>query len=144
MTLPAGEQRVLDRIENSLRATEPRLASMYAIFTRLTSNESWPRREQLPDRRGWRGGAAWIGRVLSPRLIAVAIIPRGSKRLARALVLAQMVAVVAVLGLLIGLASHTVRTACHGVARVPSTLTKAHALDCQPQLGYPANQIPAK
>jgi hypothetical protein len=47
MSLPAGQQRVLDAIGEALRATEPRLASMFAIFTRLSKDEPPPRREQL-------------------------------------------------------------------------------------------------
>ena len=39
MALPACQQRALDRIEGALRASEPHLASMYAIFGRLSANE---------------------------------------------------------------------------------------------------------
>ncbi len=47
MSLPAGQQRVLDGIAEVFRMTEPRLASMFAIFTRLSKDEPPPRREQL-------------------------------------------------------------------------------------------------
>lgn len=47
MTLPASQQRDLDAIENRLAKREPRLASMFAIFTRLASGEALPRREAL-------------------------------------------------------------------------------------------------
>ena len=47
MSLPAGQQRILDGIADALRATEPRLASMFAIFTRLSKDEPPPRRERL-------------------------------------------------------------------------------------------------
>lgn len=47
MSLPAGQQRVLDGIAEALRMTEPRLASMFGIFTRLAKDEPPPRREQL-------------------------------------------------------------------------------------------------
>jgi len=36
MSLPARQQQVLDRIEDSLHACDPRLRSMFAIFTKLT------------------------------------------------------------------------------------------------------------
>ena len=39
MALPACQQRALDRIEGALRASEPQLASMYAIFGRLNAGE---------------------------------------------------------------------------------------------------------
>jgi len=48
VSLPAGQQRVLDRMESALQACEPRLASMFAIFTRLTRAEAVPRTESLP------------------------------------------------------------------------------------------------
>lgn len=47
MSLPAGQQRVLDGIAEALGLNEPRLASMFAIFTRLAKDEPPPRREQL-------------------------------------------------------------------------------------------------
>src|SRR5579859_344879 len=53
MSLPASQQRVLDSIENRLSTREPRLASMFAIFTRLTSNEALPRLEALNASPWW-------------------------------------------------------------------------------------------
>jgi hypothetical protein len=55
MSLPAGQQRVLDGIAETMRVTEPRLTAMFAIFTRLTKNEPRPGREAVapPRRRGW-------------------------------------------------------------------------------------------
>ena len=47
MGLPARQLKVLDRIETTLRGSDPRLASLYAIFTRLTRDEEMPRIEQL-------------------------------------------------------------------------------------------------
>jgi hypothetical protein len=46
MSLPAGEQRILDGIADGLRR-EPKLAAMYAMFTRLCGSEGLPRQEQL-------------------------------------------------------------------------------------------------
>ena len=45
---PASQQRVLERIESDLQGCEPRLVSMFSIFTRLTRNEGAPRTESLP------------------------------------------------------------------------------------------------
>jgi hypothetical protein len=47
MSLPASQQRVLDRIEEALKHREPRLASMFAIFARLNIGEHLPRIEAL-------------------------------------------------------------------------------------------------
>jgi hypothetical protein len=47
MGLPARQRRVLDRIESTLRGSDPRLTALYAIFARLTRDEEMPRIEQL-------------------------------------------------------------------------------------------------
>lgn len=47
MSLPAAQQHILDGIADRLRRTEPRLAGMYATFTRLCGNDGPPGREQL-------------------------------------------------------------------------------------------------
>jgi hypothetical protein len=60
VSLPACQQRALDRIESTLQACEPRLASMFAIFTRLARDEAVPRTESLRAETrvawSWRGG----------------------------------------------------------------------------------------
>jgi hypothetical protein len=53
MSLTASEQRALARIERVLQARDPRLRSLFATFTSLTSREALPEREQL-RRRAWR------------------------------------------------------------------------------------------
>ena len=58
MSLPADQQQVLDGIESDLEGFEPRLRSMFAIFTRLTRDEGPPRTESLRSasrhrRRTW-------------------------------------------------------------------------------------------
>lgn len=56
MSLSAGQQQVLDHIESDLEGCEPRLRSMFAIFTRLTRDDGAPRTESLrPEgcRRRW-------------------------------------------------------------------------------------------
>ena len=39
MSLPAAQQRVLDRMEGALQASEPQMAAMFSIFTRLNSDD---------------------------------------------------------------------------------------------------------
>ena len=39
MSLPACQQRALDRMDSALRASEPHLAAMYATFGRLNAGE---------------------------------------------------------------------------------------------------------
>ena len=70
MGLPAGEQRVLDTIENELRITDHQLAAAFAAFTRFASGTRMPRPERLTARhrlitrlRRWRiGGLHRTGR----------------------------------------------------------------------------------
>jgi hypothetical protein len=52
MSLPTGQQRILDGIEEGLRTHDLRLASLFATFTRLNSQEEMPEVEELkPARR---------------------------------------------------------------------------------------------
>jgi len=53
MSLPARQQRVLDRIEDALKRREPRLASMFAIFNRLNIHERLPWVEALEAVPWW-------------------------------------------------------------------------------------------
>jgi hypothetical protein len=53
MSLPASEARVLSTIEERLLARDPRLRSLFSIFTRLNWQEAMPAREQLRRPR-WR------------------------------------------------------------------------------------------
>ena len=47
MGLPVRQRRVLERIESTLRRSDPKLAARYAIFARLNRDEEMPRVEQL-------------------------------------------------------------------------------------------------
>jgi hypothetical protein len=129
MSLPVGQQRVLEDIEGALQTSEPRLASMYAIFTRLTKNETRPRCEELPAGRRFR----WLCCLSAGRIIR-AITPKPWGRVSRALALAQIITVLAALGVLIGLTAHTVRGACGGGMGVHPALTHTRA-GCRNQVG---------
>jgi len=48
--LPASQRKILGRIENALRGSDPRLAALFSIFTRLTRDEELPRIEQIRAR----------------------------------------------------------------------------------------------
>jgi hypothetical protein len=113
MSLPACQERILCGIEKALRAAEPRLASRFTIFTRLTSDEALPRTEQLLP-QSWLqrvlagAGRAW--RVLFPRPRSRGIAAmRAPGRPA-----ARLRAVVVLPVLLIIMASATVVTAIAG------------------------------
>jgi hypothetical protein len=53
MSLPVAEERTLTSIEQALRSRDPRLNSLFSIFTRLTWQEAMPTIEQIRRRR-WR------------------------------------------------------------------------------------------
>lgn len=53
MSLSASEVRTLSRIERALLSRDPRLRSLFSIFTCLTWQEAMPVREQIRRRR-WR------------------------------------------------------------------------------------------
>src|SRR6185437_4843589 len=50
MSLPIGQQRVLESIEGKLAESDPRLASLFSIFTRLNLAEKMPWIEQVAVR----------------------------------------------------------------------------------------------
>jgi hypothetical protein len=53
MTLPASQQRALDAIDDVLQSAEPRLATMFGVFTHVTRQEAMPAVETLPPGRWW-------------------------------------------------------------------------------------------
>jgi hypothetical protein len=73
MSLPACQQRVLDRIENALQRHEPRLTAMFAMFTRLNKNERIPRVEHLAIPPWWawrrRGQLRYLNRAAALRVM---------------------------------------------------------------------------
>jgi hypothetical protein len=72
--LSAGHQQALDGIESDLEGCEPRLRSMFAIFTRLTRDEGAPRTESLrPEARHVRW--AWLNRKVTVTLRTIIIVP---------------------------------------------------------------------
>jgi hypothetical protein len=72
MSLPARQQRVINELENAPRASEPRLASMYAIFARLNQNEPVAAEPLTAARRRRRvPGDAMFAIVLVPVLFTI-------------------------------------------------------------------------
>lgn len=51
MSLPVSEQRTLDLIDDELAASTPQLASMFGIFTRLSSDDGPAVAEELRPSR---------------------------------------------------------------------------------------------
>jgi hypothetical protein len=75
MNLPACQQRVLDRMEGALRASEPQLTSMYSIFSRLNADEPIGTEQLARKRLRWiQPGTALYAIVLIPVMFAAIIV----------------------------------------------------------------------
>jgi hypothetical protein len=75
MSLPAAQQRVLDRIEGAMRASEPQLTSMYAIFARLNAGEPVAAERLARKRMRWsQQGTAMYAIVLVPVMFVALIV----------------------------------------------------------------------
>ena len=94
MSLPTGQQRVLERIEGRLAESDPRLVSLFTIFTRLTRAEKRPWIEQVRVRpvayRLSRIGAWFrgVGRRPAARVRAMLLLPAALTAMACALTIA--------------------------------------------------------
>jgi hypothetical protein len=81
MSLPARQLRKLEEIEGSLNGSDPRLRSLFAIFTRLTRGEAMPWFEQVPARpiadglAAVRGAVRSIARRPAARVRALLLLP---------------------------------------------------------------------
>jgi hypothetical protein len=71
MSLPFRQERLLRRRENALRRSDPHLAGMLTIFTRISAGEEMPGRERLRTPMSWLcrplARAAALTSVLSAR-----------------------------------------------------------------------------
>ena len=77
MSLPARQQRMLNRIDRMLRDSDPRLAALFTIFTRLTWDEEMPRLEQIRARLTRVSG--WFARRTEPVRRRTPRVPRRLK-----------------------------------------------------------------
>jgi hypothetical protein len=76
MSLPAGQERVLNRMEGALQGSEPHLASMFAIFARLNAGEPVgpePLAYRRHRRRRSSAGNATYAVVIIPVMFAMII-----------------------------------------------------------------------
>src|SRR5499433_4066527 len=94
MGLPIGQQRVLESIEGKLAESDPRLVSLFSIFTRLTLTEKMPWIEQVALRPVTDRLAAlaywlrWIARRPAARVRAMVLLPAALTAVACALTIA--------------------------------------------------------
>ena len=93
MSLPIGQQRVLESIEGKLSESDPRLVTLFSIFTRQTQTEKMPWIEQVAIRPvAYRLGALaywfrWIARRPAARVRAM-VLPAALTAVACALTIA--------------------------------------------------------
>jgi hypothetical protein len=124
VTLPARQQRMLDRIDRVLRDSDPRLAALFSTFTRLTWDEEMPRIEEVRARLARFGG--WIARRTEP---VRRRIPRPSDRVKAVLFFPMALAAVAC-ALLIGGSGPAVHR-CAATMRAPATELIVKARQCR-------------
>jgi hypothetical protein len=124
MSLPASQQRALDVIADTMATREPRLASMFAMFTRLATGEALPRRETL-DLVPW-----W-----SPRRWSSPGRHRGPLGRARAAALLALAAALVVSAVFLGMSQSSTGCAVPVVGRGPLTAQfPAHGCPAMPQV----------
>jgi hypothetical protein len=84
MGLPAHQRKILDRIESALRGSDPRLAALFSIFSRLNRDEEMPGIEQVRARAAVFAGriryrltvfARWFGAPARAKLRAALFFP---------------------------------------------------------------------
>ncbi len=134
MSLPAAQQRVLDGMAEALRDSEPRMAAMFAIFTRLSGSEVAPGREQLAPRTVRDGLADLIW-------YSADAVRRCWFRWRRpALLLVQLAVGVALAGLLISMGGHG--GGCATSYRSVGAITRiAPGAKCRVQAGSVRGQL---
>ena len=124
MSLPARQQRMLNRIDRMLRDSDPRLVALFTIFTRLTWDEEIPRIEQVRARLSRIG--SWFARRVEPVRRRTSRVPRRVKAI---LVFPAALAAVAC-ALLIG-SSGPAAHRCAATVRAPATELIVKARQCR-------------
>jgi hypothetical protein len=143
MSLPTGEQQILDRIDRTLQVSEPRLASMFAIFGRLVKNDGPPLRERLPVAGSFpllagfrRRSRSTSSRSTGSRGVGL----RGNRRIWQLVfVVANVVAAVVIVSVLITLNTHTPRS-CPQHPQPSAPVFESHSLYCPAQSGSSGSQ----
>ncbi|MBV9094453.1 MAG: DUF3040 domain-containing protein [Streptosporangiaceae bacterium] len=118
MSLPASQQRALDEMEQTLQASEPRLASMFAIFARLAAGDGPVAAEPLASRSRW-----WL--------------PRGTT--GYAFVLVPVIFVMIIAGVLLGRGGHSVGSCAAGYSGVSGT-SRVYGQGCATVGGHGGNR----
>ena len=124
MSLPASQRRILDRIERKLRDSDPRLTTLFSIFTRLTGDEDMPRIEEIKARLARFG--AWFGRRTAP---ARRLVPRPTDRV-MAIIFFPCALATVICALVIGASGPTAQR-CASSVRAPANELIVKARQCK-------------
>jgi hypothetical protein len=140
MSLPAGQQRMLDGIADRLRTHDSALASLFATFTRLTKHEEMPGIEQLnPGRLTATAGRKWRAGRVSGRGAGV---PRWHVRWI-ALVPVAVVAVVSAFAVVLAVTVPSSPSQCRSAAASRTSTVQSAGSWVSPSLGCPVRKSPA-
>ncbi len=112
MSISERERQTLESIENGLVRSAPKLASMLAIFTRLTASEKMPVRRPVRRASGQRPGAGFTAGQPAPGQPWRTHLGRAARRWL------WLVIAVALLALTMMLGHGTGRITCTAVPRV--------------------------
>jgi hypothetical protein len=133
MGLPAHQRKILERIESALRGSDPRLAALFSIFSRLNRDEEMPGLEQVRARVAilWARVryrlalfARWFGAPARARLRAALFFPVALGIVASAIVVG---------------AGFPSANRCAAPPRTAGTaLTTARSKNCTPVMANPA------
>ncbi len=133
MGLPASQRRILERIENALLGSDPRLAALFSIFTRLNRDEEMPRVEQVRARAAMILARVWYRIAAFARWLGA---PRRAK-LRAALFFPVALAIVATAVLVGGAFPNTGRCAT-AMRTQDTTQSSARSRICGPIIANPA------
>ena len=133
MGLPASQRRILERIENALLGSDPRLAALFSIFTRLNRDEEMPRVEQVRARAAMILARVWCRIAAFARWFGA---PRRAK-LRAALFFPVALAIVATAVLVGGAFPDTGRCAT-ALRTQDTTQSSARSRICGPVIANPA------
>ncbi len=134
MGLPAHQRRILEKIESALRGSDPRLAALFSIFSRLNRDEEMPGMEQVRAR-----AAIILARVHRRVALVVRSVRRAQARakLRAALFFPVALGIVAS-AILVG-ARFPSANRCAAAPRATGTAqTTARAKTCTPVMANPA------
>jgi hypothetical protein len=142
MSLPASEQRTLDGIAGALRVSEPRLASMFSMFSKLSKDDRPPLREQVsPGQLRWARLRHRLGHPAHRRRLTSSAQARGRHWL---LIFSHVAGAAVLLGLLVVVLNSTAHASCSAAGGLAAGLMPSRAMSCQQHEGHVRDPISSR